>query len=242
MCPPETRVCHPPGEGEGARACQLLTKVRVDRACCLHGEDGSHLVQGGDQDPNLADAGCEQQGPCRLPIGFAMAEDLGAGWGKGNIRALHCQCHATLHKGPRHSSVPALGAGTGTQGLCKWHCELAHVLSQVSPGWRDSPPLQHSPTPGRSHSPSCIQNHLCLPGTPPRDKPQLSLATASVESGTPCSGQTRCPWRTGPSAAGGTWRVDRCKGRGRGCMSGCIRGHRQHERVRAGAGRAKEGR
>lgn len=74
----ETHTRHPPGRGEGARAHLLLVKMRVDRACCLHGEDGSHLVQGSDQDPDLTDAGREQQGPRRLPVGFAVAEDLGA--------------------------------------------------------------------------------------------------------------------------------------------------------------------
>lgn len=41
-----------------------------------HGEDGGHLVEGRDEDADLADAGGQEQGPGRLSVGFAVAEDL----------------------------------------------------------------------------------------------------------------------------------------------------------------------
>lgn len=42
-----------------------------------HGKDGGDLIQGGDEDPDLTDAGSQKQRPGRLSIGFAMAKDLG---------------------------------------------------------------------------------------------------------------------------------------------------------------------
>ena len=45
-------------------------------APCSHGEDGGHTVQGSDEDAGLTDEGCEQQGPCGLPVGLPMAEHL----------------------------------------------------------------------------------------------------------------------------------------------------------------------
>lgn len=41
-----------------------------------HREDGGDLVEGRDEDANLADAGGEEQGPCWLSVGFAMAKNL----------------------------------------------------------------------------------------------------------------------------------------------------------------------
>lgn len=41
-----------------------------------HGQDGGHTVQGGNEDTSLTDEGCEQQGPCGLPVGFSMAKHL----------------------------------------------------------------------------------------------------------------------------------------------------------------------
>lgn len=49
-----------------------------------HGQDGGHLVQGGNEDADLTDAGRQQQCPRRLSVGFAMAKDLGTkrpSWG-----------------------------------------------------------------------------------------------------------------------------------------------------------------
>lgn len=42
----------------------------------LHGEDGCDWIQGGNDDANLTDASCEQQGPCGLPVSFAMTKHL----------------------------------------------------------------------------------------------------------------------------------------------------------------------
>lgn len=42
----------------------------------LHGEDGGDCIQGGDDDANLTDAGCEQEGPGGLPVGLAMPKHL----------------------------------------------------------------------------------------------------------------------------------------------------------------------
>lgn len=41
-----------------------------------HREDGGDLVQGRNEDANLADAGGEKQGPRWLSVGFAVAENL----------------------------------------------------------------------------------------------------------------------------------------------------------------------
>lgn len=41
-----------------------------------HGEDGGDLVEGGNEDANLADAGGEEQGPRGLAVGFPVAKDL----------------------------------------------------------------------------------------------------------------------------------------------------------------------
>lgn len=43
-----------------------------------HGKDRGDLIQGGDEDADLTDAGSEQQRPGWLSISFAMAKDLGA--------------------------------------------------------------------------------------------------------------------------------------------------------------------
>lgn len=51
---------------------QCLYRVTV----YLHGEDGCDCIQGGNDDANLADASCEQQGPCGLSIIFTMSEHL----------------------------------------------------------------------------------------------------------------------------------------------------------------------
>lgn len=138
----ETRTCHPLGRDEGSRARPPLAKVRVDRACCLHGEDGSHLVQGGDQDPDLADAGCEQQGPRRLPVGFAVAEDLGADYRKRR------RCQGSVMVVPRG---PGRGSSAQPDGAGPSHAP--------SPGRARSPPCTHSspcapqdPHPGTSPS------------------------------------------------------------------------------------------
>ena len=42
----------------------------------LHGEDGCDWIQGGDEDANLTDAGCEQEGPGGLSVFFAVAKHL----------------------------------------------------------------------------------------------------------------------------------------------------------------------
>lgn len=43
---------------------------------CSHGEDGGHRVQRGDEDPALADASRQQEGPRGLAVGLPVAEDL----------------------------------------------------------------------------------------------------------------------------------------------------------------------
>jgi len=42
-----------------------------------HGKDRGDLIQGGDEDADLTDAGSQQQRPGWLSVGFAMAKDLG---------------------------------------------------------------------------------------------------------------------------------------------------------------------
>lgn len=42
----------------------------------LHGEDGCDRIQGGNDDANLTDASCEQQGPGGLPINFTVSKHL----------------------------------------------------------------------------------------------------------------------------------------------------------------------
>lgn len=41
-----------------------------------HGEDGGDLIEGRNEDADLADAGRQEQGPCWLSVGFAVAKDL----------------------------------------------------------------------------------------------------------------------------------------------------------------------
>lgn len=41
-----------------------------------HGENGSHGVQGGDEDPDLTDASGKQERPGRLTVCFPMTKDL----------------------------------------------------------------------------------------------------------------------------------------------------------------------
>lgn len=100
----------PARRGHGVRGpAAPLLKVRVDRACCLHGQDRSHLVQGSDQDPDLTDAGGEQQSPCGLPVGFAMAEDLGAGQESRALGAGRRQLRAA--RGRSTQPGPSTGGG-----------------------------------------------------------------------------------------------------------------------------------
>ena len=42
-----------------------------------HGEDGSHGIEGGNQDAALTDTSCQQEGPCGFSVGLSMAKDLG---------------------------------------------------------------------------------------------------------------------------------------------------------------------
>lgn len=240
----ETPTRHPLGQDEGAWARLPLAKVRVDRACCLHGEDGSHLVQGGDQDADLADAGCEQQGPRWLPVGFAVAKDLGARKGEGLGRAPQHRHHAALGKGPRHSPTEPDPPGT-TQALPRAgaHPEPGPIRGMI-PGLAGlAPTAGTAPFPADPAALPAPRAALVPLGPPPSKGAQLSLATASVESGTRCPGWTRCRWTAAPPAAAGTWRGSGHEEGGQGCVSGCIRGCGQREpaRARAGAGRVKEG-
>lgn len=52
---------------------ELVGRARRQHA---HREDGGDLVEGRDEDPDLADAGGQEQGPRWLSVGFAVAEDL----------------------------------------------------------------------------------------------------------------------------------------------------------------------
>lgn len=49
---------------------------------CLHGEYGCDGVQGGNDDANLTNASCQQQGPGGFPVSFAMPKHL---WYHGKI-------------------------------------------------------------------------------------------------------------------------------------------------------------
>ena len=154
--------------------------VWVDRAGCLHGEDGSHLVQRGDQDPNLADAGREQQGPRRLPVGFAMAEDL---WGEG-------------------ASGPC---DAGTAQLCARVLRTAQPRAPRPPSpARDQRPVHRgcaspegavlalagpAPTPLPA-DPRALPAARAAPtsqGPPARDEPRLSLAAARCRAARPAA-------------------------------------------------------
>lgn len=42
----------------------------------VHGEDGCDWIQGGDDDADLTDASCEEEGPGGLPVGFTMPKHL----------------------------------------------------------------------------------------------------------------------------------------------------------------------
>lgn len=43
---------------------------------CVHGEDGGHGIEGGDEDSYLTDPYCQQQSPGGLTIGLPMTKDL----------------------------------------------------------------------------------------------------------------------------------------------------------------------
>lgn len=43
---------------------------------CLHGEYGCDGIQRGNDDANLTNASCQQQGPGGLPVSFAMPKYL----------------------------------------------------------------------------------------------------------------------------------------------------------------------
>ena len=55
----------------------LKNESKLERSLqCSHGEDGSHRVQGGDEDAALTDTSCQQEGPCGFSVGLPVAEDL----------------------------------------------------------------------------------------------------------------------------------------------------------------------
>lgn len=53
---------------------ELMGRARGQHA---HREDGGNFVEGCNEDANLTDAGRQEQGPCWLSVGFAVAKDLG---------------------------------------------------------------------------------------------------------------------------------------------------------------------
>lgn len=79
-----------------------------------HREDGGDLVQGRDEDANLADAGGEEQGPRWLSVGFAMAKNLRTQQPSQECETLRTSC----------LSPPVLGTSTGEaerEGGCVSH-------------------------------------------------------------------------------------------------------------------------
>ena len=79
-----------------------------------HREDGGDLVQGCDEDANLADAGGEEQGPRWLSVGFAMAKNLRTQQPSQGPETLRTSC----------LSPPVLGTSTGEaerEGYCISH-------------------------------------------------------------------------------------------------------------------------
>ena len=109
-----------------------------------HREDGGDLVQGRDEDANLADAGSEEQGPRWLSIGFAVTKNLRTQQPSQGPEALGTSC----------LSPPVLGTNTreaergmmcfssfkGTQGDTRFLLYLSHpdVGTQVQ-GSSDDP-------------------------------------------------------------------------------------------------------
>lgn len=109
-----------------------------------HREDGGDLVQGRDEDANLADAGGEEQGPRWLSVGFAVAKNLRTQQPSQERETLRTSC----------LSPPILGTSTGeaergrlrfssfkgTQGDTRFLLYLAHpdVGTQVQ-GSSDDP-------------------------------------------------------------------------------------------------------
>lgn len=127
VCLPQPSPSGGDPQGHGARGpAAPLLKVCAHRACCLHGQDRSHLVQGSDQDPDLTDAGGEQQSPCGLPVGFAMAEDLGVGQ---ESRALGTRRRRHRAAGG-HSTQPGPSTGGGGRAPA-WEGARGHCATDV---------------------------------------------------------------------------------------------------------------
>lgn len=59
--------------GAGRETPELVGRARGQHA---HREDGGDLIEGCNEDADLADAGSQEQGPCWLSVGFAVAKDL----------------------------------------------------------------------------------------------------------------------------------------------------------------------
>lgn len=173
VCLPQPSPSGGDPQGHGARGpAAPLLKVCAHRACCLHGQDRSHLVQGSDQDPDLTDAGGEQQSPCGLPVGFAMAEDLGVGQ---ESRALGAR--RRRHRAARgHSTQPGPSTGGGGRAPA-WEGARGHCATDVpvpctpwpSCSWgsdgagEQGPAVQGAPT----HHPEAPRHSPTGPDPPP---------------------------------------------------------------------------
>lgn len=57
----------------GRETPELVGRARGQHA---HGEDGGDFIEGRNEDADLADAGGQEQGPCWLSVGFAVAKHL----------------------------------------------------------------------------------------------------------------------------------------------------------------------
>lgn len=81
-----------------------------------HREDGGDLVQGCNEDANLADAGGEKQGPRWLSVGFAVAENLRTEQPSQGAETLRTSC----------LSLPVLETSTAEAGR---GCCISHPLN-----------------------------------------------------------------------------------------------------------------
>lgn len=56
-----------------------LALKSTDNIRYVHGENGSHGIQRGNEDSDFTNPDCQQQSPSGLPIGFAMTKNLRQG-------------------------------------------------------------------------------------------------------------------------------------------------------------------
>ena len=90
-----------------------------------HREDGGDLVQGRDEDANLADAGGEEQGPRWLSVGFAVAKNLRTQQPSQGPQALGTSCLRTS-TGEAERGMLCFSSFKGTQGDTRFLLYLSH--------------------------------------------------------------------------------------------------------------------